>query len=124
MPNAEQIRPIWTEKEFENAIQIISQPPEPVSEPHNRMKQLIYERWQDGWLESRAALIRDLNGRNNIRELGIDEKLTLEKAENVFISEWIIYNPSLSKTIPRQRLSEALEVSIQRAKSASLKLLR
>jgi RNA polymerase-interacting CarD/CdnL/TRCF family regulator len=116
--DAEHIKPIRTEKEFEDAMQTISEPPEPMNEPQNRMKRLIYERWLDGSLQSRAALIRDLNGRNSIRELSFDEKMTFEKAENVFINEWIISNPTLSKANARKRLNDALELSIQNAKSA------
>ena len=107
------IEPIRSENDFDHAIQIISKPPQPMTETQNRNKRVIYERWLDGSLQARAALIRDLNGRKKIRELSYDEKETFEKAENYFISEWIITNPNLSKTMARQKLNEALEMSTQ-----------
>lgn len=110
--DAEHIKPIRSIKEFDQAIQIISKPPVQITEPPNRSKRLIYERWLDGSLPARAALIRDLHGRNNIKALSYEEKKTFEKAEYFFINEWIISNPSLSKIKAKQRLHEALIVSI------------
>jgi RNA polymerase-interacting CarD/CdnL/TRCF family regulator len=113
--DVDHIKPIRTKKEFENAIQIISSPPEPILESQNKLKRLIYERWLDGSLQARAALLRDLNGRKHVRELSFDEKLTFEKIEKFFISEWIISNPTLTKSTATERLSEAFEMSIQSA---------
>jgi RNA polymerase-interacting CarD/CdnL/TRCF family regulator len=112
--DAEHITPIRSEKDFNQAIQIISKPPKPMSEPRNQYKRLINERWLDGSLPARAALIRDLNGRNAIKRLSYDEKETCNKAENSFIEEWIITVPSLSKPMARKRLNDALQISIQR----------
>jgi len=112
--DADHIMPIRSEKEFDKAIKIISQPPTPMTEPHNQYKRLIYERWLDGSLSARAAFIRDLHGRNSVKSLSYDEKAAYEKAENHFINEWILTNPSLSKSAAKKRLKEALAVSIQR----------
>jgi len=114
--DAEHITPIRSEKDFNQAIQIISKPPKPMSEPRNQYKRLINERWQDGSLPARAALIRDLNGRNAVKRLSYDEKETCNKAESSFIEEWIITVPSLSKPMARKRLNDALKVSIQQRK--------
>ena len=111
--DAEHIHPIRTKKEFDQAIKILSKPPVLISEPPNRSKRLIYERWLDGSLPARAALLRDLYGRNSTKELSYDEKKTLEKVENFFIDEWVLSNPSLSRTQAKQRLAEALTVSVQ-----------
>jgi len=111
---AEHIKTIRSEKEFDQAIQIISEPPDLMSEPHNRNKRLINERWLDGSLPARAALLRDLHGRNTVRELGYDEKKIFEKAQNFFITEWVISNPSLTRIKAKQRLDEALKLSSQR----------
>jgi len=111
---AEHISPIRSERDFNQAIQIISTPPEPMSEPQNQYKRLINERWSDGSLPSRAALIRDLNGRNATKRLSYDEKETCNKAENSFIKEWIITVPSLTTTVARKRLNEALAMSLKR----------
>jgi len=114
--DAEHIMPIRSEKEFKQAIKIISEPPKTMTEPHNRYKRLIYERWLDGSLSARAALIRDLHGRDSIKGLSYDEKETYEKAENHFINEWILTNPSLSKPKARKKLNEALAMSIKTVK--------
>jgi len=114
--DAEHIKPIRSEKEFSQAIKIISEPPKTMTEPHNQYKRLIYERWLDGSLSARAAFIRDLHGRNSIKGLSYDEKATYEKAENHFINEWILTNPTLSKPTARKRLNEALAVSIKTVK--------
>jgi len=105
--DAEHIKPIRSEKEFNQAIKIISEAPKPMTEPHNQYKRLIYERWLDGSLSARAAFIRDLHGRNSIKGLSYDEKATFEKAENHFINEW---------PIARKKLNEALAVSIKTIK--------
>jgi CarD family transcriptional regulator len=110
------IEPIRSEKDFDQAVQIIEKPPQPMTESHNLNKRLIYERWLDGSLPARAALIRDLYGRNKKRELSYDEKVTFEKAENFFINEWIITNPELSRAMARQKLNDALELSTQSGK--------
>ena len=117
------IEPIRSERDFDHAIQIIAKPPQPTNETQNRNKRVIYERWLDGSLPARAALIRDLYGRNKIRELSYDEKVTFTKAENFFISEWIITSPDLSKSIARQRLNEALETSTQMEADETEKVL-
>jgi CarD family transcriptional regulator len=114
--DADHIKTIRSQKEFDQALEIISEPPGLMSEPSHRNKRVITERWLDGSLAARAALIRDLNGRNHVKELSYDEKRTFEKAENFFINEWIISNPSLSKTKAKQKLSEALNLSIAKDK--------
>ncbi len=110
--DAEHIHPIRTKKEFDQALEIISKAPVQITEPPNRSKRLIYERWLDGSLPARAALIRDLHGRNNVKQLSYEEKKTYQKAESFFLSEWVVSNPSLSKAKAKQRLNEALNLSI------------
>ena len=112
--DADHIKTIRSQKEFDQALEIISEPPDLMSEPSHRNKRVITERWLDGSLAARAALIRDLNGRNHTKELNYDEKRTFEKAEKFFITEWIISNPTLTKTKAEQRLREALQLSIKK----------
>jgi RNA polymerase-interacting CarD/CdnL/TRCF family regulator len=113
---ADHITPIRSKKEFDQALQIISKPPVLMSDPPSRHSRLIYERWLDGSLHARAALIRDLHGMNTVKKLNYDEKRAYDKAENFFINEWIISNPSLSKITAKKMLNEAL----QRSQSAKL----
>ena len=111
--DAEHITPIRSEKDFDQAIEIISKPPNPMPDPQNQYKRLIYERWLDGSLPARAALIRDLNGRNAKKRLNYDEKETCNKAEKSFIEEWVITDPSLTRATARKRLDDALAMSLQ-----------
>ena len=111
--DADHIKPVRSEKEFNQALTIISKPPELMSESSTRIKRLINERWLDGSLPARAALLRDLNGYNSIKKLSYDEKKTFEKAENNFIDEWIISNPELSRIQAKKQLTDALTASIQ-----------
>jgi CarD family transcriptional regulator len=117
--DADHIRPIRSKKDFNDAIQIISDPPELLTQSYNNNKRMISERWLDGSLPSRAAMLRDLHGQNNRKTLSYDEKITFKKVENYFIDEWIISNPSLTRSMARQKLNEALEVSTQKGKLAS-----
>jgi RNA polymerase-interacting CarD/CdnL/TRCF family regulator len=117
--DADHIKPVRSKREFTDAIQIISDSPEPMSELYNNSKRLINERWLDGSLPSRAALLRDLHGRNHRKALSYDEKETFRKIENFFIDEWIISNPSLTRSMAKQKLTEALELSTQKGKLES-----
>jgi RNA polymerase-interacting CarD/CdnL/TRCF family regulator len=112
--DADHIKRIRSQTEFDQALEILSEPPDLMAEPSHRNKRVITERWLDGSLSARAALIRDLNGRNHVKELSYDEKRTFEKAENFFVNEWIISNPSLTKSKAEQRLREALQLSIKK----------
>ena len=114
--DVDHITPIRSKKDFDQALQIISKPPELMSDPPSRHSRLIYERWMDGSLPARAALIRDLHGMNTVKKLNYDEKRAYDKAENFFINEWIISNPTLSKVTAKKMLNEAL----QRSQSAKL----
>jgi CarD family transcriptional regulator len=117
--DAEHIKPVRSEQEFDQAIEIMSESPDLESGTQSRNKRLIYQRWLDGSLPARAALLRDLHGRDKIKGLSYDDKNTYEKAEKFFINEWVISNPSLSKIKAKQKLNEALALSLQREKLES-----
>jgi len=117
--DADHITPIRSEKEFDQALQIISEPPVKMSEPPSRHKRLIYERWLDGSLAARAALIRDLHGMDRIKKLSYDEKKTYDRAEIFFLNEWIISDPSLTISTAKKRLKDALNLSSQMVSSST-----
>lgn len=114
--DAEHISPIRSKKEFDQALKIIAKPPDLMTDPPSRHSRMIYERWLDGSLPARAALIRDLHGMNDVKKLNYDEKRAYDKAEKFFINEWVISNPSLSTITAKKMLNEALKVSSQSAK--------
>lgn len=87
-----------------------------MTDPPSKHSRMIYERWLDGSLPARAALIRDLHGMNTVKKLNYEEKRAYDKAEKFFITEWIISNPSLSKITAKQLLNDALQLSSQSVK--------
>jgi len=107
------LEPIRSKDDFECAIEILSQAPEPFSDhPQSRKKQ-IQEKWQDGCLQSRAELIRDLNGRMIHEHLNFDEKEMLEKAVSDFINEWTIVDKEISASTASMSINQSLENSLQ-----------
>lgn len=114
--DADHIEPIRSVQAFDQAIEILSKPPDLTAAPPSQHKRMIYERWLDGSLPARAALIRDLHGMDNVKQLSYDDKKAYERAEKFFIMEWIISNPSLSIISAKRLLTEALNLSIQSAK--------
>ena len=114
--DADHITPVRSKNEFDQAMQIIAKPPVLMTDPPSKHSRMIYERWLDGSLPARAALIRDLYGMNTVKKLNYEEKRAYDKAEKYFITEWIISNPSLSTTSAKKLLNEALELSSQSAR--------
>jgi RNA polymerase-interacting CarD/CdnL/TRCF family regulator len=114
--DADHIEPIRSVKDFDQAIEIISKPPDVSTASPSQHRRMLYERWRDGSLPARAALIRDLHGMDSVRKLNYDDKKAFDRAEKFFIMEWIISNPSLTVISAKRLLTEALNLSIQKAK--------
>ncbi len=112
------LEPIRSKDDFDYAIEILSQAPEPFPDhPQSRKKQ-IQEKWQDGCLHSRAELIRDLNGRMIQDHLNFDEKEMLEKAIADFINEWTIVDEKKTISQAHLTINQALEKSIRHAQES------
>lgn len=106
------LEPIRSKNDFASAIETLSQPPEPFSDhPQSRKKQ-IQEKWQDGCLQSRAELIRDLNGRMIQDHLNFDEKEMLEKALADFVNEWTIVDKEITTSQANLWINQSLEKSL------------
>lgn len=113
------LEPIRSKEDFDHAIETLSQPPVAFSDhPQSRKKQL-QEKWQDGCLESRAELIRDLNGRMIQDHLNFEEKETLEKAISDFIREWIIVDKKLDSSQANIYINQSLEKSINHIRKSN-----
>jgi len=110
--NVDHIEPIRTKKDFDRALDIVAEPPEPIAKHHKTRKKSIHDRWLEGNLESRARLLRDLHGRLKLEKLSFSEKEMLEKVRRFFINEWIITDKSLTRKEARKRLRNALKVSV------------
>ena len=105
------LEPIRSKADFDCAMEILTQAPEPFSDhPQSRKKQ-IQEKWQDGCLLSRAELIRDLNGRMVQDHLNFEEKEMLEKAISDFVNEWTIVNKEITSAQAHLCINQTLEKS-------------
>jgi RNA polymerase-interacting CarD/CdnL/TRCF family regulator len=116
----EHLEPLRSKEDFFCALEILSQPPEPISDhPQSRKKQ-IQEKWLEGNLMSRAELIRDLNGRMTFDHLNFNEKELLEKATADYINEWVIADDTLTHIQAEMHINNALEEGLIRAQKQNI----
>ncbi len=111
--NVDHIEPLRSKKDFAHAIKILSSQPEPLTDHHKGRTAEIHERWQIGTLESRAELLRDLNGRDHEKKLNFNEKELMEKITKYMISEWLICDSKLTRKKAQQKISKALNQSLR-----------
>lgn len=116
--DTDHIEPIRSKKDFENALKIIEQAPEPIAQHHKTRKKRIHDRWREGDLPSRAELLRDLNGRLKLEKLSFSEKEVFEKVRRYFINEWVITDETLTRAQAKKRLKKSLKVGVKKAKKA------
>jgi RNA polymerase-interacting CarD/CdnL/TRCF family regulator len=110
------IEPIRSKKEFNQALKIIAEEPEQISQHHKTRKKRIHDRWMEGNLQSRAELLRDLHGRLKLEKLSFSEKEMLEKVRQFFINEWIITDQSLTQKEAKKKLRKALKTGVRKAR--------
>jgi RNA polymerase-interacting CarD/CdnL/TRCF family regulator len=84
------IRPISSPDDFSEALDQISDDPQPLSEAFRKRLEYIRQQVDSCSLMRKAALIRDLHARNVQRDIHINEKKILEKLESQFVDEWVI----------------------------------
>jgi len=112
------IEPIRSKKDFECALNIFAEIPQPIGKHYKTRKKRIHERWLDGSLENRAKLIRDLNGRLKLEKLSFSEKTMLEKVKRYYIAEWVIADKSLKRKDAQKKMRIALKKGVKKAKLA------
>lgn len=113
--DSDRIEPLRNKKDFKHALKILAEKPEKIAKSHKSRKKLIHERWKDCDLESRASLLRDLNGRLNRKHLNFDERQTYKRVRGQFIDEWLLVDPSLSQKEAQKAIQQALKESIRKA---------
>jgi RNA polymerase-interacting CarD/CdnL/TRCF family regulator len=106
------IEPIRSKHDFQNALKILSQAPEPIDTQIRSRKNTVHERWLDSSLEGRASLLRDLNGCNKLQKLNFNEKELLFKIRQTFISEWILSDRSMTYNQAQEGLDQALKIGM------------
>jgi RNA polymerase-interacting CarD/CdnL/TRCF family regulator len=112
--SSDHIEPIRSKRDFEQALKIIEQKPVPIAQHHNTRKKCIHDRWMNGSLDSRAALLRDLYGMLKLDKLSFSEKEMMEKVRNYFISEWLITEKGLTHKQAKIKLRAALKSSVKK----------
>lgn len=117
--DSEHIEPIRSRHAFENAIKILSMTPEISDLARNARINMIHDRWQDGSLEGRASLFRDLNGQNVLGKLNYNEKQMLNKIRRFFIREWILADHSLTQIQADEKVNKALLIGVKSLQHAN-----
>jgi RNA polymerase-interacting CarD/CdnL/TRCF family regulator len=110
------IEPIRSKEDFENALEILSQEPEPIGKHYKTRKKRIHDRWLDGSLNNRAELIRDLHGRLKLEKLSFSEKEMFEKVKRYYIAEWIIADKFMKRRDAKKMMRKALKEGVKKAK--------
>lgn len=113
---SDHIEPIRKPEEFEDALLVLAEIPEPIGKHHKTRKKRIHERWMDGDLTSRAELLRDINGRRRSNKLSFNEREMLDKVKKYFINEWLITDKSLTRANANKEINKALQKSMNKVK--------
>lgn len=120
--HVDHIEPIRTKSDFQDALKILEKPPNPIGKYHKSRKKKIHNRWQQGNLNSRAQLLRDLYGRRKLEKLNFNEKQMAEKVRDFFIDEWVITDKDLSRKEARRQIHDALNKGIKKARRKNKKM--
>jgi RNA polymerase-interacting CarD/CdnL/TRCF family regulator len=109
--DSDRIEPLRNKKTFKHALAILAEKPEKIAKNHKSRKKQIQERWKEGDLESRARLLRDLNGRDNRKSLNFNERQMVKKIRTQFIDEWLLVDHSLDRKEAKEKIYKALKES-------------
>ena len=110
----ERVESLHNKKDFKAMLEILATKPELIATDHKSRQKEIKERWTEGTLESRARLMRDLNGLLNRKTLNFNERQMLKRIQTQFIDEWLLVDSSLDRKEAKQRVQEALTKSSQK----------
>jgi RNA polymerase-interacting CarD/CdnL/TRCF family regulator len=112
--NTDRVEPLRHKKNFKSMLEILAAKPEKIATNHKSRQKEIQERWNEGSLESRTRLMRDLNGRLNRKTLNFNERQTLKRIRTQFIDEWLLVDSNLDRKEAKKRVQEALNESAQK----------
>jgi len=111
----ERIRPVATRKDFKEALEILAEEPQKLDDNFRRRLIYIKNLINDGSLQSKAILIRDITARDIQKDLHINEKKILENLQRQFLNE-LKEAEGIDESQAQQKIKEALKQS-----SANLK---
>lgn len=112
--DVEYIRPITSEYQIKQALTIIRKPPEQLSKDHNKRNKVILEALKDPSLYTKARMIRDLNGKQQVSKLNFTEEDAFLKMKKQLLNEWSIIK-EMDYEILEEKLGNALEISLEKA---------
>lgn len=92
-------------KDFKKLFEILSGPPEQLSNDRFERKTQITERLKEGKLESICSAIRDLEHRRRSKTMNENDNALLERAQGFLLNEW-----SASLSIPIAQAKQELNI--------------
>ena len=108
--DSERIRPVASKKAFEEALDILTHEPQKLDDNFRRRLIHIKNLINDGSLQSKAILIRDIAARNVQKDIHINEKKILENLQQQFVNE-LMESEGINENEAKKRLQEALKLS-------------
>ncbi len=108
------VEPIRNKNDFKEALEILAEKPKEIDKNNKSRINSSDERWNEGTLESRARLLRDLNGQSNWKSLNFNERQLFNKIRSQFIEEWLLVKPSLDQNEAQQIIQQALLQSAEK----------
>lgn len=106
----ERIRPVASKKAFKEALEVLAQEPQKLDDNFRRRLIHIKNLINDGSLQSKAVLIRDITARDLQKDLHINEKKILENLQRQFMNE-LKEAEGIDEREAQKRIKEALKES-------------
>lgn len=107
-PGKSTLRAPTPDEDFENLFQILQSPGDPLPADRYERKTALFERMKNGKLDSICSVIRDLKNYQHEKKLNDYDKLTMERAQNFLLTEWV-YSRSVSWAEAKTELTRLLE---------------
>jgi CarD family transcriptional regulator len=86
--------------DYEEVFEILSSPPQALSDDRLARKTQLSDQLKDGKLTSVCRAVRDLTYQRRSKKLNENDSAILERAQNLLLNEWAV---SFSITIPQAR---------------------
>ena len=111
--DVEYIRPITSEYQIRRALTIIRRPPEKLPENHAQRSKAISDALKAPALYTKARMIRDLNGKQQVSKLNFSEEDAFLKMKKQLLNEWSVVE-DIDRKVLEEKLEKALEISIEK----------
>jgi RNA polymerase-interacting CarD/CdnL/TRCF family regulator len=116
--DSKKIRPIRSAATFEKMLSTIRKKPQKISDNFRKRNKFINDEINKCSLHANTKLIRDLQYRDSISPLHVNEHRILEKLKIQFINEFAI-SVDIEKEEAARRLEDALAISARKIKKSS-----